>query len=395
MYFLSSSPPPQPSPFIASTSQQSHRPSFSQSHNHDNSYGRAHAKAYYAPHSPSPLRTTRNANLMPSPPQLKYDYPHSLLSSSPLRGGFSEHQDENRMESETEEENEISAADIGFHPNVQETPTGKMHVGTYGRGGHSSLFTPPDSGSNHNVNNSKILSHERSTFRLSRSIPASIGPPQPTLSTISGHQNQSQWELRSRSSSPTSLLTNQTNRNREQRKSRFLDRIRRRRDDDRSEQVGEQVLRMDFVKERRHWEREMARRAAMEAAQQEEMESEDDDDDDDRGEEELSPTQEYEEDIEVDELVREYEREHLQARRNDEFLIDEDEDEEYERLFREMEILSQHSQPQSQNQPASQPRPERYNFAHTPLSTRTKPTSFSQQPQQHGGTITDETMDLS
>ncbi|KIW31414.1 uncharacterized protein PV07_03065 [Cladophialophora immunda] len=388
MFFLSS-PPPQPSPFLATTSQQSRRPSFSKSHNHDNIHGRAYARAYYAPHSPSPLRTTRNANLMPSPPQVKGDYSNSLLSSSPLRGGFSEPQDEN----ENEEGIEISNA-FGFPTNAQKTPAGKMNLGAHGLDGQSSMVTPPDSGSNHSFN-SKALLHDHSTFKTSPSISTFADPAKSTISTTSSRQNPSQWELRSRSSSPSSLLTSQTHRNREQRKSKFLDRIRRRRDDDRSEQVGEQVLRMDFVKERRGWEREMARRAAMEAAQQEDMESDDDDD------EELSPTQEYEEDIEVDELVREYEREKLQAVRDEEFVVEDDEDEEYERLFREMEILSQHSQPQQQSQPASQPQPQEYELAHGQPSPYTRQSACSreppsQQPQcQHGETINDETMDLS
>ncbi|KIX91898.1 uncharacterized protein Z520_12387 [Fonsecaea multimorphosa CBS 102226] len=413
MFFLSSpTPPPPSSPFevLASTTSQqsSRRASFSKSHNHDNStYGRAHARAFYdyAPHSPSPLRTTRNANLMSSPPQLKGGYGHtsSLLSSSPLRSGFLENQDENkRMESSENEEEE----------NYVSTPSGKTNFGSHGcNDRHPSLITPPDSGSNHHNFNSTIGSHEQWITKTSISIPSSANPTRLTTisTTTSSHQNPpSQWELRSRSSSPSSLLTSQTNRNREQRRSKFLDRIRRRRDDERSEQVGEQVLRMDFVKERRGWEMEMARRAAMEASQQEEIESDDDDDEYKEDEEELSPTQEYEEDVEVDELVREYERENLRVMRDDEFVVEDAEDEEYERLFREMEILSQHSQSQSQSQdpppPAPQPQQHEYELAHRP-GTHTKQAAFPREPPpslplqlpQHGATaaINDETMDLS
>ncbi|OAG42328.1 hypothetical protein AYO21_03496 [Fonsecaea monophora] len=298
------------------------------------------------------------------------------------------------MESENEEGIETLTAS-GFRSKVQETPTGKLDFRTYGCEGQVSLISPPDSGSNRKFG-SKFFSHEQLTFDPSPSTSfASI--PRPSISTTSGHQNPSQWELRSRSSSPSSLLNSQTNRSREQRKSKFLDRIRRRRDDDRSEQVGEQVLRMDFVKERRVWEREMARRAAMEAAQEEEVESEDDDDDDEEEEPELSPTHEFEEDIEVDELIRQYEQEQLQTVKDDEFVVEDAEDEEYERLFREMEILSQHSQPLSQNLLASQPpRPENERVIGQ-TSLHTAQTSLPGEPPlpQHGNTFNDETMDLS
>ncbi|KIW82557.1 hypothetical protein Z517_05584 [Fonsecaea pedrosoi CBS 271.37] len=298
------------------------------------------------------------------------------------------------MESENEEGIETLSAS-GFRSKVQETPTGKLDFRTYGCDGQVSLISPPDSGSNRKFG-SKVFSHEQSTFDPSPSTSfASI--PRPSISTTSGHQNPSQWELRSRSSSPSSLLNSQTNRSREQRKSKFLDRIRRRRDDDRSEQVGEQVLRMDFVKERRVWEREMARRAAMEAAQEEEVESEDDDDDDEEEEPELSPTHEFEEDVEVDELIRQYQQEQLQTVKDDEFVVEDAEDEEYERLFREMEILSQHSQPLSQNLPASQPpRPENERVIGQ-TSLHTAQTSLPGEPPlpQHGNTLNDETMDLS
>ena len=111
----------------------------------------------------------------------------------------------------------------------------------------------------------------------------------------------------------------------------------------------------------------MARRAALEAGGDGGVE--DGDDEEDLGvDEEMSPTEEYDYEYgyEHDELVRESADQvgadqapltQSQARHEEEFpLVDGDdvEDEEYERLFREMEILSQqsqpHSQPQSQNQ---------------------------------------------
>ncbi|EXJ71586.1 uncharacterized protein A1O5_05394 [Cladophialophora psammophila CBS 110553] len=337
---------------------------------------------------------------MPSPPQgngLKGGHVNSLLSSSPLRCGLSEHHDENRMESENEEEIDISTG-FGFHTNVQETPAGKMNhnFGAHGWDGQPSLITPPDSGSNQHFDSNKFPA-EQSISTTSPSILSFSNPSHLATSIASTLHKPSQWELRSRSSSPSSLLTSQTTRSREQRKSKFLDRIRRRRDDERSEQVEEQVLRMDFVKERRGWEAAMAQRAAAEATQQEEIES----DDDNEEEQELSPTQEYEEDLEVDKLVRQYERENMHVVRDDEFMVEDAEDEEYERLFREMEILSQQSYSRrSESQPASQLQQQEHEQRQSQQDQHTKRTSFlgrppSQQPQQHGKAGNDETMDLS
>ncbi|KIW91372.1 uncharacterized protein Z519_08268 [Cladophialophora bantiana CBS 173.52] len=336
---------------------------------------------------------------MPSPPQgngLKGNHVNSLLSSSPLRSGLSEHHDENRMESENEKEIDVSTG-FGFHTNVQETPAGKTNhnFGAHGWDGQPSLITPPDSGSNQHFD-SNAFPDEQLISATSPSMLSFSNPSPLTTSTVSTLHQPSQWELRSRSSSPSSLLTSQTTRSREQRKSKFLDRIRRRRDDERSVEVEEQVLRMDFVKERRGWEAEMARRAAVEAMQQEEIEN----DDDNEEEQELSPTQEYELDTEVDKLVRQYERENMHGVRDDEFMFEDAEDEEYERLFREMEILSQQSHSQSENQPASQLLQQEHEQGQAQQAQHTKRTSFlgrppSQQPQQHGKAGNDETMDLS
>jgi hypothetical protein len=114
---------------------------------------------------------------------------------------------------------------------------------------------------------------------------------------------------------------------------------------------------MDFVKERRGWEEQMALRAAAEAGVG--IEEEDDDDgaegmpDDHRlRDEELSPTEEY------DDLLREYEYE-VDRRGGlapeEEFPVDDADDEEYERLFREMEILSQQSVSQLQSDSSGAP----------------------------------------
>ncbi len=230
--------------------------------------------------------------------------------------------------------------EFGFRNNiVQETPIGKMNTATkmngYGFDGEgSNLPTPPASGS-HPPQNHSTITH---------SSPLTSNLQQPSANRAS------QWSLRSRESSPSALLTTQTTRNREERKSKFLDRIRRRRDDERSEVVGDQVLRMDFVKQRRGWEEQMARRAALEPPADFD-EEEDDIVPEELEDEGMSPTEEF------DDLVREFERAGRAQDEGDEFLVDEVGEEEYERVFREMEILSQQSQSQNQIQNRDHPQP--------------------------------------
>ena len=263
---------------------------------------------------------------------------------------------------------------FGFHNAiVQSTPVGKMNtaagMGGYGFDGEgSNLTTPPASGSQ------PPQKHNNTTH----SSPLALTSQQSTSA------RPSQWSLRSRESSPSSLLTTQTTRNREERKSKFLDRIRRRRDDERSAIVGDQVLRMDFVKQRRGWEEQMARRAALEPLADLDEEEEEEDGAPEVEDEGMSPTEEY------DDLVREFERIRRVDEEGDEFVVDEVEEEEYERLFREMEILSQQSQSQSQAQSQmldegksqSQPEPN--------------PTSWQpRQPQQTDEGGGDDAMDIS
>ncbi|KIW67722.1 hypothetical protein PV04_06954 [Phialophora macrospora] len=376
MFFLSSptpAPAPQalPNPFSSPsarehlprqslthsyTKQHLPRPTLTEPYTRENSYTKAYNTGCYTPHAPSPLRlessplrTARNANLMSSPTRSNGSKTAGdLLTSSPSRGA--DGVDENWVLGHIEGDESMGIS--SFHAHAHQTPAGKLNASMGGYGldgeGSSSLVTPPDS-----------ASHPQAARTAAAAASSPFGPsysfaaPQPS--------GVSQWGLRSRESSPSSLLAAQTTRNREERKSRFLDRIRRRRDDQRSELVGDQVLRMDFVKERRGWEEQMARRAAVEAGVRIEDEEEDDDDEGAEAmqdghrlrDEELSPTEEYED------LVREYEYE--LDRRGDlapeeEFPIDDADDEEYERLFREMEILSQPSVSQSQGQSSPGPR---------------------------------------
>lgn len=132
------------------------------------------------------------------------------------------------------------------------------------------------------------------------------------------------WETRARGASPAALLTRHAVSARERKKSQFLDRIRRRRDDERSDGVGEQVLRMDFVRERRMWEEEMRRRAVVEGDLDldVDLQMDDDQNQDANVQEEMSPTEEFE------------------FERDGEFLVDDDDDE-YDEVFREILLAEQ------------------------------------------------------
>ncbi|KAI1616126.1 hypothetical protein EDD36DRAFT_124100 [Exophiala viscosa] len=266
--------PPQPSTFFAAT-----RPHFTS----------------HAPQTPSPLRTWRNANLMPMPiptPKTtgyKENGGSSPLGSSPL-GKY---------------------ADENARP-VEQTP-GSMKGFAFGNAGPDLLMTPPHSGQTPYASGSKTISDTTFVFG------------QQTQSQQQQHV-QGQWESRARSNSPAAALARHSVSAREKKKSQFLDRIRRRRDDERSDGMGEQVLRMDFVRERRMWEDEMRRRAVVEGDlaidPNLEMDIEDEGED---AQAEMSPTEEF--DPELDALAYQYPD-------GNEFLVDEDD--EYDEVFREI-----------------------------------------------------------
>ncbi|OCT52171.1 hypothetical protein CLCR_08626 [Cladophialophora carrionii] len=393
MFFLSSPTPapasePEalPNPFSSPVTTRQYVPPRStctDSHTRGNSYysTKAYNRGYYTPHAPSPLRlessplrTARNANLMSSPTRSGGSKAKSagggggglMLSSSPPRCAV-DGVDENWITDEVDGDGgslgqsgfdnpahstpvgklNVSMGESLFNAPTHSTPVGKLNFSMGERGSSSFVTSPPDSAPHPQATRAAVPA---AAFSSPVGSSFSFAAPQPS--------SASQWELRSRESSPSTLLATQTARNREERKSRFLDRIRRRRDDQRSERVGDQVLRMDFVKERRGWEEQMARRAAFEAgvaieeAEEEVVEEADMQNDTEFGAQEMSPTEEY------DDLVRdyengyeyEYERERGFDRQGEmmpedefEFPVDEADDEEYERLFREMEILSQQS----------------------------------------------------
>ncbi|KAJ9498368.1 hypothetical protein H2202_006055 [Exophiala xenobiotica] len=379
---------------------------------------RPHHTHFYTPVTPSPLRTSRNANLMPaSPGNAGNGNSSPIIASSPL-GKFAV------RDEQEQDENVIPGAFFGGSMNrndgsmreegnsgVQKTQSGisSRHTGPTGgaagmqktpetlkqyypsmngsAGGNSSaLVTPPDSTSSNSGSNANL------SGRVSGSITQSgfvFGNGQATATansasfTFTGGQGEkkegSVWESRARGASPVAAIVRHAAQGREMKKSQFLDRIRRRRDDARSEGVGDQVLRMDFVRERRVWEGEMRRRALAEGGggdadmleEDEVMSGEDRPDGEREGgqhEEEMSPTEEY--DPEAEELGIYYDYDYVtgtgmnpgtqaqaQARRrsrtvhadgDEDFIVD-DEDEEYEEVFREF-ILRDQWQGQGQGQ---------------------------------------------
>ncbi|EXJ77718.1 hypothetical protein A1O3_09947 [Capronia epimyces CBS 606.96] len=321
--------PPQPSSFFATN-----RPRFFHSPAH-----------IHAPQTPSPLRTSRNANLNFMPNASIGSDASSLLSSSPIRtftlDRATGYNDENEPESHDE------SAVFGIHLQKTKTPEGKMNNGE-GRDADAALITPPNSGSG-STSNSNLMSTQ----------PFMNGGSAYSSSTaISSRQTSSGWEHRSRNASPAATLARHAAQGREKKKTQFLDRIRRRRDDSRSELYGDQVLRMDFVRERKLWEDEMNRRAMLEQASVLSGEEDDiepgadadmheggepvleaDQTEHHQAEAEMSPT----EDHDVHDALAEYYAHAMQDQEsvpsaacgNDDYLIDDDE-KEYDQLFREM-----------------------------------------------------------
>ncbi|EXJ59126.1 hypothetical protein A1O7_06557 [Cladophialophora yegresii CBS 114405] len=325
-------------------------------------------KGYYTAHAPSPLRTARNANLnlMSSPTRDGLSKSAgTLLGSSPPRcadAADGDGVDENWIT------DEIDGDRPGCDARADSTPAGNLNASV--AGGSSTFVTAPFDSTPRPQTTTRVaafsspLDDSSFTFRAAAPQPSRV----------------SQWELRSRESSPSTLLATHTTRNREERKSKFLDRIRRRRDNERSELVGDQLLRMDFVKERRGWQEQMARRAAVEAGVEiEEEEEEEQEEDEEILPEEMSPTEEY------DDLVRQYEFEHEFDRQGgmmpqDEFPVDDaDDDAEYERLFREMEILSQQSGSASQSASQSHSGDQSSGGQRRDITLPTR----EQQPSQH------------
>lgn len=246
------------------------------------------------------------------------------LNSSPLARKFG---DVDAKENEYEPES-------GNQSNLLQTPIDKTRDAS---SNDYQLITPPYSSSNSQEQSQPHLDQQSSL--ASTISPAFTFSFDPQAST-SANKTPSHWESRARSASPAASLARHAADGREKKKSQFLDRIRRRRDDSRADNTGDQVLRMDFVKERKVWEDEMRRRAVLEQNTSPEIDIDLEIDAEmmqDSGDHvEMSPTTEH--DIDQAELAMYFEE--MQSKnRSQEFLVDDIDGDEYDALF--MEALSQ------------------------------------------------------
>lgn len=264
---------------------------------------------------------------MPTSPE--HDGGHSSplrLGSSPL-GKFAA--------AEEQDENFISKRLPGSY--LQKTPEVSKHYAST-TGADGALATPPDSARS---TAGSIGNGQEATFGFAN-VQSTLA-----FSSLAGSESTkrnatSTWESRARSLGSASTLARHAAQGREQKKSHFLDRIRRRRDDARSELVGDQVLRMDFVRERRIWEDEMRRRAAEAGVDGSEEVDIDMMLDEEPAEDEMSPTEEFDPELESHCDYQAHELLGLEGSREgqgghqhgDEFLVDEDE--EYDEVFREL-----------------------------------------------------------
>jgi hypothetical protein len=294
-------------------------------------YNRVHHS--YAPFSPSPLRNSTRVNIMSSPTRRHGAESENILSSSPLKaaGAFEE------MMADAENYNPALG---GLH---LETPGGRNKL-------HS--LAPVSDGAGSSLTTSLTL-----TKPLHSQAPESS-----TNSTSTSQPRESPWSLASRSSSPQARLTTEITRNRNARRSRFADRRRRWRDDDRAEEVGNQLQRLEFIQDRREFEAMMERRAALQGTVAWEDEEDLEQESATHGEDSVMPP----DDLEVDffceenldlELIKEYEAlEAARTQHGQEFAIDMDSDgidDEVFALFTEMEMKSPGATAKQRNEDAA------------------------------------------
>lgn len=205
------------------------------------------------------------------------------------------------------------------NPNLFHTPQSKSWVS------HVPL-SPLQTSKNANVMSQKLNQNEgieNASSETNRSFKFEansffLNPTPPTSNTTS--TRASQFQARARSNLPSVQLQTHTAAKRDSRKKLFLDRLRNKRDDERFERGGDQLLRLDYIKERKQWEAEMQRKQLVEIDEMEE------DSEMYEEEEELSPTEEKE----IEELVS-----YLTEEQNE----DEFSDADYDALF--MEVMNQ------------------------------------------------------
>jgi hypothetical protein len=159
---------------------------------------------------------------------------------------------------------------------------------------------------------SASTSNDENLFAFSPVLPAS---------------KETTFSRRARSQSPITSLSTRTTAARDRRKSLFLEQIRTRREDEKFEGRGEQVLRMDWARGERERMGMLGRQAGRLDV---DMEWEDDEMDGNGDADGPSPTEEKE----LEEMIRMHE-EMTGREAGEEDMLDELEEEDYERLFRE------------------------------------------------------------
>lgn len=167
----------------------------------------------------------------------------------------------------------------------------------------------------------------------------------------SSSNKPTEFSTRAVNSTPANTLARHAVQGRDKKRSEFLDRIRRRRDDTRAEGTSDQVLRMDFVRERRGWEEQMRRVAILEQGTLAEQGEEDefhhqgesamDMETETEAQAELSPTEEFDMENHADwqGYLDHQDPQQLQDDDDDDDSLDLDPDE-FDQLF--LEALSQH-----------------------------------------------------
>jgi hypothetical protein len=240
---------------------------------------------HYAPTTPSPLRTGYNVNRQPVMNQ-------DVIKSSPISEGWRE-------------------GDENWSPAVEKNQ-------------EEDVYTPAPQ--------SSIFSRTPASINTSFTTPSTTSKNTTLASAASAQASKFQYEARARSQSPAAQLSRTGSEKKDLRKTKFLDRIRGRRED----ATDERLLKMQWARERNEWEEDMRRQGKLLDVPEEVETMEDTMEDAEQGG--MSPTEEKE----IEELAQYYVNEQDASGVNE--LMDEDD--EWDEVF--MEVLSQEKQASSQ-----------------------------------------------
>jgi hypothetical protein len=175
-----------------------------------------------------------------SPPQPMFfssQYQHSPATPSPLRTAYNVNLSRQPIMSGNEKSSPISE---GYDENWSPVQTSKED-GTCSR-------TPATA--------SSIFSRTPASTGTASTTPPTTGT---SASAASAQAQKFQFEARARSQSPSAQLSRLGGQKREERKGRFLDRIRNRRED----ATDDRMLKMQWARERIEWEEDMRRQGKL------------------------------------------------------------------------------------------------------------------------------------